>query len=190
MMTLTGATLKNVIFQDSYSSFKKTFMIFAGVFLLAMASQLSIPLIPVPLTFQSAMVVFIGMALGARYGAYVVATYLFLGSVGVPVFADYSAGFMTFFHPTGGYLIGFLPAVLICGYLSEKGFAKNVLTSFVAALIGASIIFFFGVMVLSTFVGFKPAIALGLMPFVVSEPIKLIVVSLIIPRFWKSNTAK
>ena len=185
MTPVSQSTLQNVFFNSSYSSLKKTLTILFGVVLLTIASQLSIPLTPVPLTFQSTMVIFIGMAMGPRYAAYVIATYLFLGSIGLPVFANYTAGFMTFFSPLGGYLMGFLPAALISGYLAQKGFAKNSFLSFLAGFIGTTIIFLLGVMVLSNFIGFKNAIAFGLMPFILSEPLKLIAMSLVIPRFWK-----
>jgi biotin transport system substrate-specific component len=125
------------------------------------------------------------MAYGARYGAYVVAAYLLAGIIGMPVFADYSDGIAKLYGPTAGYLIGFIPAVLLSGYLAQKGWAKTIAGSFVAASLGVSMIFICGVTVLSQFIGFHNAITVGVMPFVIAEPLKLIAASCIIPRFWK-----
>lgn len=179
--------LQNVFWQHQNTLLKQFLFILSGAFLLAFASQLSIPLNPVPLTFQSATVILIGMAYGPRYSAYSILTYYMLGISGVPVFADFSFGIYKFFGPTGGYLISFLPAAIISGYLAEKGFAKNPVTSFIAACLGTSIIFSLGVSVLSLFVGWQQAFVLGFMPFIMTECIKLIAVSLLVPRLWKKT---
>jgi biotin transport system substrate-specific component len=179
--------LQNVFWAKENSLRRLILFILFGVTVLALASQLSIPLEPVPLTFQSATVILIGMAYGPRYGTYVIATYLFLGACGLPVFADFSAGIAKFFGPTGGYLLGFLPAATFSGYLAQKGFAKTILRSFIAACIGVSLIFFLGVMFLAQFIGMDQAIKLGLMPFVGTELIKLFAVSLLIPQLWKAQ---
>jgi biotin transport system substrate-specific component len=164
---------------------KHTLLILSGVLLLAGASQLSIPLYPVPLTFQSATVVLIGMTYGPRKGCYVVLTYLLAGVCGLPVFADFSSGIPVLYSPSLGYLLGFVPAVLLSGFLAQRGWGKNVISSFAAAFLGVSVIFLFGVTALSQFIGWDNAIALGLVPFIISESIKLIAVSCIVPRFWK-----
>lgn len=182
-----NSPLQPIFWQKETTLIKQSMLIIAGVFLLAFASQLSIPLEPVPLTFQSATVILIGMAYGARNGAYVVAAYLITGACGIPVFANYSFGIAPFFGPTGGYLIGFLPAAFLSGYLAEKGWARSMISSFAAACLGVSVIFLFGVTLLSLFVGFPQAITLGVMPFIVSEPVKLIAVSVLIPRLWKKQ---
>lgn len=182
-----NSALSPVFLAKEDTPIKKLLLILAGVFILGIASQLSIPLEPVPLTFQSTTVILLGVAYGARYGTYVMITYLIAGICGIPVFADYSAGIFKIFGPTGGYLIGFLPAAFLSGYLAQKGFAHNVFTSFITAGIGVLVIFFFGVLVLAQFVGWMNAITFGFMPFLFSEAIKLIAVSLLIPRLRKTK---
>ena len=178
--------LLNVLFANR-TALQKSFLILAGVFVLAFASQLSIPLQPVPLTFQSATVILIGMAYGARYGTYVVSLYLLAGFCGAPVLADFSSGPAHFAGPTAGYLFGFLGAAWVSGWLASLGFGRHIFSAFMAALIGAIIIFAAGVTVLASFMGIKSALTFGLMPFVISEPIKLFAVSAIIPRLWKQS---
>lgn len=182
--TLTfNSPLQSIFWPKENTFLKETFLVIGSVLLLALAAHISIPLQPVPLTFQSAAVVSIGMILGARLGTYSLLAYLIAGFSGLPVFADTDSNFI--FGPTMGYRFGFLPAVLVCGYLAQKGFAKNVIGSFLASAIGISIIFLFGLLGLSFFVSWQNAIAYGLLPFVISEPLKLLAVSLAIPRFWK-----
>lgn len=166
---------------------KQSLLILAGVIVLAFVSQLSIPLMPVPLTFQSTTVVLIGMAYGARYSVYVVAAYLIAGICGIPVFANFDAGSAKFFGPTLGYLLGFIPGAYLSGYLAQKGWASNVLGSFMTACLGTLVIFLCGVTTLAQMIGWHQAIAFGLMPFLISEPIKLLALSFITPRLWKKK---
>lgn len=167
---------------------KQSLLILAGVLLLALASQLSIPLKPVPLTLQSATVILIGMAYGAKRGALVVLTYLIAGCCGAPVFANFSFGIASLFGTTGGYLLGFVPAAFLSGYLAENGFGKHFVSSLLAACLGAMVIFFFGVCGLSLFVGWHNAIIFGFMPFIMTETIKLIALSAIIPSLWSKKS--
>lgn len=176
---------ESIFWPQSDSFMKKSLVVIAGAVLLALASQLSIPLQPVPLTFQSATVVLIGLAGGARLGSYAVIVYLIAGLVGMPVFADFHAGLPTLLGPTGGYLAGFAPAAFISGYLAQKGFARHPMSAFLAACAGVSVIFLMGVAWLSTFTGWHLAITLGVLPYALSEPIKLIVLSFLVPRLWK-----
>lgn len=181
------APLQSIFWSKHPAILKEALLITAGVVLLAIASQLSVPLKPVPLTFQSATVVLIGMAYGARRGSYVILGYLLSGSIGLPVFANFSSGLAEFTGPTGGYLIGFLPAAYLCGLLAQRGFATHFLYTFLSACVGACIIFSLGLVVLAQYVGLQEAVTLGLLPFLVSEPIKLIVVSMLVPRVWKKT---
>lgn len=177
--------MQSVFWKNENSFLKQSAIMLFGVFVLAFASQLSIPFVPVPLTFQSATVILIGMSFGSKRGAGVVAAYLLAGACGLPVFADMSAGFMKFVGPTGGYLIGFLPAAYISGFLAERGFAKTVGKSFLAACIGAAIIFACGVSYLATLTGWHNALVYGLLPFIISEPIKLLAAACVAPTCWK-----
>ncbi len=179
--------IQSIFWPRENTLIKQSILILFGVLILAIASQFSIPLNPVPITFQSTTVVLIGMLLGARHASYVMIAYLLAGIGGLPVFAEFSAGPSVLFGPTFGYLLGFLPAAFLCGLLAQKGWGKTVLSSFVATCLGTSIIFLFGVAGLALFTGWERAVAFGLMPFILSEPIKLIVVSYLIPKCWKQQ---
>src|SRR5579883_1199956 len=178
--------MQSIFWPKDHSLIKQLLLIALGVTLLAFASQLSIPLEPVPLTFQSTAVVLIGMAYGARQGAYVIAAYFLAGACGLPIFADFHAGPAVFVGPTGGYLVGLLPAAFLSGYLAQKGWGKHIISSFAAALLGVTLIFCLGLTWLSQSVGWHQAIIFGLMPFVLSETLKLMAVSYVIPKLWKN----
>lgn len=186
-MLNASSTMESKIWPKDNNIIKQTLLILSGVLLLAFASQLSIPLEPIPLTFQSSTVILIGMMYGARNSCYVVMAYLLAGLCGLPMFANFASGLSIFYGSSAGYLLGFLPAALVSGYLTQRGWANTFFSSFAVACLGASIIFFFGITVLTQFIGFKNAIAFGFTPFIISEIIKLIAVSCIIPKVWKKQ---
>lgn len=178
--------LQNVFWHTGSSTLKQLFIMLLGVCILALAAQLSIPLRPVPLTFQSATVVLIGMTFGAKRGASVVAAYLLAGIAGLPVYSNLSAGLNCLMsHPSSGYLIGFLPAAYVSGFLAERGLGKSILGCLITAFVGAFIIFGFGLPVLALYVGWQQAFIYGLLPFIISEPIKLLAAACVAPSCWK-----
>ena len=88
--------------------------------LLAVCSWLSIPA-AVPFTLQTFAVFLTFLLLPARLGILSVAVYLLLGAVGVPVFAGFRGGAGVLLGPTGGYIVGYLPAAFISGLAAERG---------------------------------------------------------------------
>lgn len=154
--------------------------------LLAFASQFALHLWwPVPITLQSAMVVLLGLTLGSKRAAAAVAMYLVEGAAGLPVFAGGLSGFSFLVGASGGYLWGFLPAAFLAGFLMEQGLAKNIFTTFFAALSSSSVIFLLGVSHLAMLLGWEKAYAFGLQPFLIIEPIKLAIASVIALFCWK-----
>jgi biotin transport system substrate-specific component len=177
--------LRSVFWPTENKMIKEGLLIFLGIGLLAGASQLIIPLNPVPLTFQSAAVILLGMLYGSRLATISVIGYLMMGGLGLPLFAELSSGFGVFTGATAGYLLGFIPAAWLAGFLAERGLASKIHTAFFSSCLSVSIIFGLGVVVLSQFVGWNHAFSLGIAPFVLTEPLKLLAISLIIPHCWK-----
>ncbi len=87
--------------------------------LLAVCAWIAIPFEP-PFTLQTFAVFLCVGLLGGKYACVAVLCYLVLGAVGVPVFAGFRGGIAQLVGPTGGFLLGFLVAVLITGYLPKK----------------------------------------------------------------------
>lgn len=148
---------------------------FTGSILLALLARLSIPVpfSPVPITGQTLGVLLLGGILGSRLAAFTVLTYLFEGAIGLPVFAGGSLGFLYLLGPTGGYLLGFIPAAYLVGYLSEKGWNQNIGTSILAMTLGTAIIFLFGISWLSISAGLINALTIGLTPYLPGAIIKI-----------------
>ena len=97
--------------------------IFLGSILLTISAKVKIPFYPVPMTMQTFVVLLMGIAFGWKIGLATISLYLFEGIIGLPVFAgtpEKGVGFVYFTGPTMGYLIGFLFATFIAGYLNLK----------------------------------------------------------------------
>ena len=162
------------------------FIILGSVFV-ALSSQFAfyLPFSPVPITGQTFAVLFTGAVLGSRRGGLSLALYILEGMLGLPVFAGGTGGMAVLFGPTAGYLIGFIPAAILVGYLSEKGFDRKWIPMFFALVLGLVVIYIFGVIRLLSFVGIEKVFSLGVAPFMVGDLIKTIMVMLLIPSGWK-----
>lgn len=162
------------------------FIILGSVFV-ALSSQFAfyLPFSPVPITGQTFAVLLTGAVLGSRRGGLSLALYILEGLVGLPVFAGGTGGMAVLFGPTAGYLIGFIPAAILVGYLSEKGFDRKWIPMFFALVLGLVVIYIFGVIRLLSFVGIEKVFSLGVAPFMVGDLIKTIMVMLLIPSGWK-----
>jgi biotin transport system substrate-specific component len=150
------------------------FLVFGGAALIWVAAWAAFPLPvnPVPVTLQSLAVLACGAVLGPRRGVLAVAVYLLAGLLGLPVFAGSSAGPGHFAGATGGYLLGFLPAALLCGWLSRKGHDRSFRGALISLLLGHGVIFLLGVPWLASFSGLSAAFRTGLVPFLPGAAVK------------------
>ena len=137
--------------------------------LIAAFSFISIPFFPVPLTLQTLAVLLAG-AVMKRYAVYPVTLYIILGILGLPVFHNGMAGIGMLFGPTGGYIIGFIPAVCIVGICYER---STIARAF-GLVSGTLIIYLFGISWLIVSTGMDPyaAVLVGLIPFLPGDLIK------------------
>ena len=160
---------------EQYSTIITISTAFIGSLLLALLARLSfpVPFSPVPVTGQTFGILFLGALLGSRIGTLSVIMYLFEGIIGLPVFAGGSLGLLYLFGPTGGYLIGFIPAVYLVGYLSENGWSDKLSTALITMTFGTFIIFIFGISWLSVTAGFGTALTIGLYPYLPGAVIKI-----------------
>jgi biotin transport system substrate-specific component len=138
--------------------------------------QIPLPFTPVPIVLQDTMIIFLGVLLGSRRGAAAAFAFLAQGAAGWPVFAGGVGGFVKFAGPTGGYLIGYLFAAFAAGWIVERLGKERASSSFLGMLGGSAVLFLCGVSFLSSFVGVKSALLLGLLPFIPGNLVKTIVV--------------
>lgn len=124
---------------------KLQMMIVTALFaaIIGILAQVTIPLPLVPITGQTLAIGLAATILGSRYGALSSILYIVIGAVGIPVFAQMTAGLGVVFGPTGGFLVGFIPATYIIGlYLEKTSF--TVKNAFIANVIGMFITLIFG----------------------------------------------
>lgn len=160
-------------------------LVLLGTVLLAVSAQIQVPFIPVPMTMQTFVVLMIGATYGWRLGGATMVAYLAEGALGLPVFAKFGAGAAVLVGPTAGYLVGFVVAALVTGYLAERGYGRNLLTAAISFAIGTVIIFACGLAYLTSLIGIEAAITHGLLPFIYSEPTKVALATLLLPGCWK-----
>ena len=190
--TLADSMLARYVTNDRGLAFTaQLVLVLAGSLLLALSAQFAfrIPISPVPVTGQTLAVLLIGMAYGSRLGSATVLAYLVEGGMGLPVFANGTAGWAVIMGPTGGYLIGFVAAAFALGWLAERGMGRGPISTAVAMAIGTVIIYAAGVSWLGQFIGFDKAIAGGVMPFLYGDALKLIVAAGLMPLAWRAVRA-
>lgn len=162
---------------------------FGGTVLLTISAKINIPFYPVPMTMQTFMVLTIGMAFGWRLGGATVALYLAEGAIGLPVFAgtpEKGIGLAYMAGSTGGYLLGFVTAAAVVGWLAEKGWDRNVFTTLAAMTLGTAVIFAPGVYWLGVLFGWeKPILDWGLWPFMAGAGFKIALAAAVLPLTWK-----
>lgn len=158
----------------------KIFEIFLGISLLAICSQISIPLTPVPITLQTVAVLFIGLFYNKTSAIMSVLSYLILGAVGLPIFANFTFGITALIGPRGGYLAGFLLAVYIMSILRNKLFNNKILDQISLCIIGNIVIIGLGFLWLANFIGASKALQFGVLPFIFSGIIKSILLIVLI----------
>jgi biotin transport system substrate-specific component len=157
----------------------------AGSILMALSARIQVPMWPVPMTMQTFAVLVIAMSFGCRLAGATLLLYLAEGAVGLPVFAG-GGGIAYFAGPTTGYLIGFLVAATLVGWLGEKGWDRSVPLTFVAMFVGTGVIFVLGVAWLAVFLdNFQAALANGFSPFIIGAFIKIALAAAVLPLVWK-----
>jgi biotin transport system substrate-specific component len=184
-VTLSRPTLADRVISRSLAT--DMVLVAAGAALTAGAAQLAIPLWPVPITMQTLAVLLVGSTLGATRGAASMALYLVLGAVGLPVYSDASSGFGVLFGSSGGYIIGFVFAAALTGWLAQRNWDKKFLGAAVSFLAGTVVTFAFGLIGLQLALGGTLAQTLewGLYPFIIGGIIKAAIAAALIPGSWK-----
>ncbi|PZV38816.1 biotin transporter BioY [Mesorhizobium kowhaii] len=163
--------------------------IFAASLLLALSAGIAVPFYPVPITMQTFVVIGLGLTLGPARGVAAITLYLAEGAAGFPVFAgtpEKGIGLAYMMGPTGGYLLGYLPAVLFAGWLAVRGWDRDPLYAVAAALVAGAVIYVPGLLWLGAVLGFdKPLFQLGLYPFIFGDIVKALLAALVFPATLK-----
>jgi len=169
-----------------------------GVIFIALCAQVRVPFYPVPMTGQTFAVLLVGTVFGWRLGLATLLLYMAAGSIGIPVFAKWSAGPGIIAGATGGYIIGFALAAALLGYLAQRGWSRKV-PFLILGMVGAEIlIYLVGVPWLAVWYGgtgaqylqegqgaWDAAFASGFTPFVLGDLLKLLLAAALVTAGWQ-----
>ena len=159
---------------------KTILLVFIGTILLTISAKIKIPFYPVPMTMQTFVVLFLGISFGYKIGLATVGLYLLEGIIGFPVFSnspEKGIGLIYFTGPTMGYLIGFLAAAFISGYMNYK---TSFIVVFAKLIVSVSIIYVLGIAWLGILIGWdKPLFEIGVFPFLLAELFKISILAIL-----------
>jgi biotin transport system substrate-specific component len=160
-----------------------------GTGVLALASQISVPMVPVPITMQTFAITMIGVLYGWRLGALTVLAWLGEAIMGLPVLAGGSGGLAPFVGPTAGYLVSFPIIAALAGYLANKGWTgRHVVKSFLAHLSANILCLAIGGAWLGTLIGAEKGLALGVTPFILGAVLKSALAAALLMALARRNT--
>lgn len=166
-------------------------MIFASVFgaVTGAGAYLMIPLPPVPITLQTFFLYLAAALLGGRLGALSQVVYLLIGIIGLPVFAGGKGGLGVLLGPTGGYLFGFVAGAYVTGSLAERRNDPGALWLGLSMAAGTGVIYLLGVLQLMLVARFSlhQAVAVGVLPFLIGDGLKIGVALFLTLRLRKSG---
>lgn len=171
---------------------RNALLVLAGTIFVALLAQISIPWYPVPFTGQTLAVLLVGGVLGAWRGAASLLLYAIIGALGAPIFTDQAGGWDIITGATGGYIIGFILAAAVVGWLAERGADRRVVPMILTLILGNVLIYAIGVPWLATWTppgaaaqfGWDQAYLYGVDPFVFGDAIKLAFAALLLPAGW------
>jgi biotin transport system substrate-specific component len=164
-------------------------LVVAAAALTALAAQwrVHLPFTPVPITGQTFAVLLTGAALGWKLGATGQLLYVAVGALGAPVFSDASGGFDVIVGATGGYLLGFVIAAGVVGWMAELRQDRTFPTMFTAFILGSVVIYIFGAtgLMISAEMSVVGAVEAGVVPFLLGDLIKASAAGILLPGAWR-----
>lgn len=168
-LTLRGVTPRKAV--------RTAATIIAGVALITLCAKLRIPFWPVPLTLYTLAVMGIAIATGPRMATATFLAFLAVGAAGVPVFSgspERGIGIAYMMGPTGGYLLGYLFACWLTGWLAE---GRQMFGRVMAMLAGLVVTYAAGLPWLGFYIPVKDIVPLGFTPFILGDLINIAMVA-------------
>jgi biotin transport system substrate-specific component len=163
--------------------------------LTAMGAWISLPLGPVPITMQSLFVLLSGIVLGAKLGALSQLLYIFLGLIGLPIFAGFTGGVQSIMKPSFGFIIGFVFAGFIVGKIVNSNKNPSTIRIVFASCIGSLTIYLFGLpymyytlnVIIGQKLSFSSVFNMGCLIFLPGDFLKFILASILGKRLLQSS---
>jgi biotin transport system substrate-specific component len=187
-MNPQAATLRLAVFPRS-GLLVDVLLVVGGAGLVALCAQIEIPLgfTPVPISGQTFAVLLVGASLGPLLGASSLLLYFCVGLIGAPVYSGGDGGWEIVHGATGGYLVGFIAAAVLTGWLAQRRWDRHFNSAVAAMLSGSVVIYLFGLPWLAKEIGtgLEGTLEAGLYPFVIGDLIKLYLAGMLLPGAWK-----
>ncbi|OYX41326.1 MAG: biotin transporter BioY [Rhodobacterales bacterium 32-67-9] len=168
----------------SQSLLTRAVMVLGGSFFIALAAQVSVPMVPVPMSLQTLAILIVGLSFGARMGALTLVAYLAEGAMGLPVFAGGGTA-PALVGPTAGFLYGFVAMAWIAGFAADRG-ARGVVTMALAALAASALLYIPGLAWPALVMGKTvPELLSGwMLPFLAGDAVKAVIAALVVSGGW------
>ncbi|MGA8980581.1 MAG: biotin transporter BioY [Pedococcus sp.] len=161
-------------------------LVLSGAAFVGLLAQFAIPLsfTPVPLTLGTFAALLTGATLGSVRGLLSIGLYLMAGMAGVPWFAGHSSGYG---FPSFGYIIGFVAAGALVGWLAQRGADRTVTRTAATMVLGSLVIYAIGLpyLMATTGMDLQTGLAKGVVPFLVGDAIKVAAAAGLLPAAWK-----
>lgn len=151
-------------------------------------APISIPIGPISITGGTLAIYLTAYLLGGVWGTAATLVYLLVGMVGLPVFSNYMGGISRLAGPTGGYLVGYLPMMLLAGSIVQltlrkfggKGKREAVIAlalQFLGLALATAVLYAFGTAwyCVQAGVDLQKALAACVIPFIPCDLIKMVV---------------
>jgi biotin transport system substrate-specific component len=187
-MNSQSATLRLAVFPHA-NLITDALLVLAGTALVGAAAQISVklPFTPVPITGQTFAVLLVGASLGCVLGTASAMLYLWLGVAGAPIYAHHDSGWSVITSASGGYIVGFVLAAALTGFLAERRWDRRLSSSIGLMLTGNVVIYLVGLpwlaVVLNT--NLEKTLEYGLYPFIPGDTFKLYLAAAALPGAWK-----
>lgn len=176
----------------SRSQLSNLALVASGAAMVGLSAQITIPLWPVPITAQTLAVMLVGATLGANRAAASLATYLLLGCLGMPWFAGFSGGPATVMSPSFGFIVGFIPAAYLTGWLASRCWDRTAWRSLATFGLASVVPFLFGIPYLwfvlhlgGVNLSLSETLQAGLWPFIPGGIVKWFLGAMILTGTWK-----
>ena len=153
---------------------------------IAAVSPFSLPISVIPLSFCTLMLYVTPYILGWRRGAVATLVFILLGMAGVPVFTGFQGGMGKVLGPTGGYIAGYIPLVIVTG-LAIQFFPKSRVLQFLGMIAATAVLYTLGTAWFCVQSGndLQKAVTLCVFPFIPGDLIKMVVATAIGPELRK-----
>jgi len=194
-MTIASASPHRSVLADALvrrGALANTLLVVAGTAFTALLAQVQIPLWPVPITGQTLAVVLVGATLGTWRGAASMALYLVAGVAGAPIFTGWSHGLGADVLPSFGFVIGFIPAAALVGWLSERRWDRHPLLSVAGFGLASAVPFAFGLPWLAAVLAhlglphdIGAVLNAGFTPFILGGVVKWLIAAAALPAAWR-----